>query len=480
MEISTMWRSRVLRRCLLVIVLFGICGHFLWQNFSGRDHNENIKGNLYEFTKDTNNSDKDRIKPDIPILLWWDSVYTDVDEIRQCGDKMCRITNNKQLRHHPDTSVFLFYGSKFKPFNLPLPRKPHHLWALMHEESPRNAYILSHHPALTIFNFTSTYSRRTDYPITLQWLPCPDWLHDKTYMLPLVDKNRLRNLGLAPILYIQSDCDVPSDRDSFVKQLQRYIPIDSYGTCINNKKMDKKLRFHDNMAPLEDENFYRFAARYKFTLAMENYVCDDYITEKVWRPLRLGSVPIMFSAPNIWEYMPSNKSAINIVDFEDIEDLADYIHLLDNNDKLYKQYLSYKNEKLENKHLKQILEHRDWISPTCNTRKYSINKSDFFTKKHPSIFSGYECFLCNKVHEIYGSNFEKTFQAEATHYGCPSPRKFDIQGHYSIHDDRWAAEWNYGKYEAEAMLKMYRENLVMSEKDYYKYVKKVMRTTDSY
>lgn len=81
---------------------------------------------------------------------------------------------------------------------------------------------------------------RADYPITTQWLPCSDWLQDKTFMLPLVDKNRLRKLGLAPILYLQSDCDVPSDRDNFVSRLQNFISVDSYGTCLNNKKMDAK------------------------------------------------------------------------------------------------------------------------------------------------------------------------------------------------------------------------------------------------
>jgi alpha-1,3-fucosyltransferase 10 len=133
--------------------------------------------------------------------------------------------------------IFLFYASNFKPYDLPLPRERDHLWALIHEESPRNAYILSHQPALSVFNFTSTYSMRSDYPITTQWLQCQDWIKDTKYVLPLVDKNRLRNLGLAPILYLQSDCDVPSDRDSFVKFLQNFIPVDSYGTCLQNKKM---------------------------------------------------------------------------------------------------------------------------------------------------------------------------------------------------------------------------------------------------
>ena len=137
--------------------------------------------------------------------------------------------------------MFIFYASHFKPYNLPLPRKSDHLWALVHEESPRNAYILSHEPTLTYFNFTSSYNRHSNYPITTQWLQCSDWLQDNEFVLPLADKNRLRfKYGLAPILYLQSDCDVPSDRDTFVKLLQKFIPVDSYGTCVHNKDMPKR------------------------------------------------------------------------------------------------------------------------------------------------------------------------------------------------------------------------------------------------
>lgn len=48
---------------------------------------------------------------------------------------------------------------------------------------------------------------------------------------------------------------------------------------------------------LDDEEFFAFVAQYKFTLAFENAVCDDYITEKLWRPLIVGSVPVYYGSP---------------------------------------------------------------------------------------------------------------------------------------------------------------------------------------
>ena len=55
----------------------------------------------------------------------------------------------------------------------------------------------------------------------------------------------------------------------------------------------------DPIAGYEHADFYKLTARYKFTIAIENAVCDDYVTEKVWRPLMLGSVPIVAGSPKI-------------------------------------------------------------------------------------------------------------------------------------------------------------------------------------
>lgn len=44
---------------------------------------------------------------------------------------------------------------------------------------------------------------------------------------------------------------------------------------------------------------FELLSQYKFHLAFENAVCDDYITEKLWRPLTVGSVPVYFGSPSI-------------------------------------------------------------------------------------------------------------------------------------------------------------------------------------
>lgn len=47
---------------------------------------------------------------------------------------------------------------------------------------------------------------------------------------------------LSPVLYIHSDCETPTERDKYVKELMHYVKIDSYGKCLNNKQLP--ARFH--------------------------------------------------------------------------------------------------------------------------------------------------------------------------------------------------------------------------------------------
>lgn len=55
----------------------------------------------------------------------------------------------------------------------------------------------------------------------------------------------------------------------------------------------------DYLNQLYAPQLLKFMARYKFVIAYENGVCEDYITEKFWRPLIAGSIPLYFGSPSI-------------------------------------------------------------------------------------------------------------------------------------------------------------------------------------
>lgn len=125
--------------------------------------------------------------------------------------------------------------------NMPLPRKSNHIWALLHEESPKNVPYLLFEPTLSLFNLTATFSQHSDLPLTLQYLESYDKLIDRKYFVDVQSKSRFQTEeNLAPVLFIQSICDTLSGRNDYVAELMKYIRIDSYGKCLNNNKKISK------------------------------------------------------------------------------------------------------------------------------------------------------------------------------------------------------------------------------------------------
>lgn len=165
---------------------------------------------------------------ELPIILWWSAGLFphfpgDTERI-DCHHSSCLVTRNRKVQLYKRTSAIIFYGTDFRAYEAPLPRLPHQTWALFHEESPMNNYVLSHGPGIRLFNYTATFRRESDYPLTLQWLPSLEYLLRPT-AVSLQEKNRWRREGLAPVLYMQSHCDVPSDRDRYVQELMKYIEV---------------------------------------------------------------------------------------------------------------------------------------------------------------------------------------------------------------------------------------------------------------
>jgi len=83
--------------------------------------------------------------------------------------------------------------------------------------------------------------------------------------------------------------------------------------------------------------------KYKFTLAFENSVGVDYVTEKLYHPFMAASIPIYHGAPNIHEFLPGPNSAVLVSDFASPKQLAEYIIKVAKDEHLYKSFLTIKN-----------------------------------------------------------------------------------------------------------------------------------------
>ncbi|XP_071107003.1 alpha-(1,3)-fucosyltransferase 10-like [Haliotis cracherodii] len=469
--------SKFVFRCFLLVFLFGFLGMLIlgYKIFSSSDDHPVYYDNfLVEVNEDRRPLDEEleeeNIVPGInkPIILWWTPFTGEKGIYKKCGNVKCFFTVRRAYRNHPMTSVFVFYGTDFKVTDLPLPRSHKHEWALLHEESPKNNYLFSHPEIMTLFNYTSTFKRESSYPITTQYLVGTEWLESTQYLISTGQKNKHQK-KLAPLMYAHSDCDVPSDRDHYVKMLQKYIKVDSYGTCLHNKDLPEHLK--DPIQGMDHKDFYKLAAKYKFSLAMENGICDDYITEKVWRPLMVGSLPVVMGSPKIKELLPSNHSAIIVDDFSSVKELADYLKYLNKNDAEYEKYFKWKETGITNTYLKKLVEKREW----------GVDSEEHWSPATINFIDGFECHICNAVHKNLNQQQkgQPPFKHRVTndHYGCPAPLKFDDSGKRTHDEDisrMWQWDWFYGGQVAKAARSFIDQNITFTSADLKNKLQKVL------
>nr|XP_006135987.2 alpha-(1,3)-fucosyltransferase 11 [Pelodiscus sinensis] len=218
----------------------------------------------------------------------------------------------------------------------------------------------------------------------------------------------------------------------------RHIPVDSYGKCLNNRELPSERLRDTSTATTEDSEFMNFISRYKFHLAMENAICNDYMTEKLWRPMHLGAIPVYRGSPSVRDWMPDNHSIILVDDFGSPQELAEFLNFLDQNEEEYLKYLEYKKPGgITNKFLLETMERREW----------GVNDMTL-----PNYLNAFECFVCDRENiRIDAERAHKKSRgkvpapephiAQVTHMGCPMP----VPGFGNIEDipegDSWKEMW---------------------------------------
>ncbi|EZA56575.1 hypothetical protein DMN91_003208 [Ooceraea biroi] len=363
---------------------------------------------------------------DTPVILWW-TPFGSNNQAKTCGNVKCYVTHDRRFERNALLKSILFYGSDFHVHDLPNHKSSAISWGLLHEESPRNNPILVHEEALNLFNYSSTFSRFSDVPLISFYLPRLEELIGKSYYVSTKEKTVLiRTENIAPVLYIQSDCDTASDRDRYILELMKHIRIDSYGACLNNARLDERLR-NNYLDILNGHEFLSFVSKYKFTIAFENAICDDYVTEKLWRPLIVGSVPIYYGSPSFKDWLPNNKSAVSILDFASPLELASFLHKLSKNDSAYEEYLSHK------------LGEREYQVTNRRLLEVYRRKPMGIPDEFGNYVEEFECFVCKRIH----NRKIETSVVTRRQYDCPSPRD-PVTGEITKRN-WWMTQWNIEK-----------------------------------
>ena len=138
-----------------------------------------------------------------------------------------------------------------------------------------------------------------------------------------------------------------------MQHLQRYIPVDVFGKCSGQPlpAPQREAVFGSNKTALMQE--------YWLSIAFENAIDVDYVTEKLFQPLIAGSIPVYFGAPNAREYVPDASAAVLSDAFATVDDLGAHLRdLLSSDDELQKRIAwKSKGSKKWGKTLLQALSH---------------------------------------------------------------------------------------------------------------------------
>jgi hypothetical protein len=216
----------------------------------------------------------------------------------------------------------LFLGSKCVVFHIPnLTRREVKLLTVLHAFKPRsqvwvafslesaeNYPLLNDESFMKLFDFEMSYRKKADI-----------WVPYLRHQLPLVRKAINKPQTKFCAAFISSHYN-QSKRLQVLSELMRYIRVDSYGSIFQTHKVPVDNGYKTKLDII---------AQYKFTIAFENSIGVDYVTEKFYQPLIAGSIPVYLGAPNVDEYSPGDNAYLNASDFKNVRELAEFMKSAD-------------------------------------------------------------------------------------------------------------------------------------------------------
>eukprot|EP00746_Dinoflagellata_sp_MGD_P145960 gnl/MRDRNA2_/MRDRNA2_78520_c0_seq1.p1 gnl/MRDRNA2_/MRDRNA2_78520_c0~~gnl/MRDRNA2_/MRDRNA2_78520_c0_seq1.p1 ORF type:complete len:774 (+),score=140.16 gnl/MRDRNA2_/MRDRNA2_78520_c0_seq1:138-2459(+) len=281
----------------------------------------------------------------VTILRW--SAFGGNDLAFKCPKSLCHITSNRSTLSNASALYWSGAGDLMLK-DMPATRPAGQVWALEMYESPCIYDLVQSSSLLSYFNIGIGMSPKADVQ-RCPYVPQKFLTELTAPAMPTAEKDGFRRQGTGLVAYIQGNC-VPK-RDELVEALEAEgIEVDALGECRHNRDLPMGL---DRRSTLDSAKFLGFERRYKFAIALENCECHDYVTEKLYRRLHEGVVPIYVSGNNGW--LPDPKAIIDPYKFASVRELAQELRRLDANSTAYEEHLAWKRRNFEHTELAQRL-----------------------------------------------------------------------------------------------------------------------------
>ena len=260
------------------------------------------------------------------ILIYTPYFRMPVDLAALVGNEPGRWTVDRRRISEADAVVFhapdLSMGGDARKY-------PGQLWVVWSMESAVNVPAISDPRFMRHIDIRMTYERSADV-----WAPyakSADWWRE-------VQRAEIpRKTEEKPLVLFQSSPVNRSGREGFVHELAKHIGIDSYGLFMKNRSVegpDTGVRTK-----------LRTIGGYPFCLALENSIAPDYVTEKMFEPLRAGTVPIYLGAPNARDFVPPD-SYIDAGGYGKPAELSAYLKSLIDRPAAYSAYFAWRQKPL--------------------------------------------------------------------------------------------------------------------------------------
>ncbi|ELU08694.1 hypothetical protein CAPTEDRAFT_93742 [Capitella teleta] len=251
------------------------------------------------------------------------------------ADQACQFTKDRQRLDEADALLFRARGLEM--VDLPPRRSPKQHYIVWEIEPPHKTWRFINLTQYNgFFNLTATYAWDSDIPQNEH----RNWVinQEKYDSLDKVDFVAEKRSDV-PVAWFVSRCPTQSKREDYVKEMQKYVNVDVYGQCGTMQCTYQGAHFKD------DECVRKLLGgknSYKFYLAFENSLCEDYATEKIWKVTDTNVIPVVMGAVDYKRMFPP-KTFIDVRDFESPKDLADFLLYLNKNDTEFNEYARRKS-----------------------------------------------------------------------------------------------------------------------------------------
>ena len=228
--------------------------------------------------------------------------------------------------------------------DIPAYRPPGQLWIAFLHESPQRMSMEKLTGWRGLFNASMSYMQNSDIPVTFPRYSPGN--HSKWRIAQLEQIRRNLTVKVKQktkmVAWFVSNCKTPSDREKYVRELSKYIKADVFGECGNltcPKTSENKYRDCDSMLD----------KHYKFYLAFENSLCEEYVTEKFVRMVHRDLIPVVLGGAD-YSAFTAPETYLDVRNFTSPRLLAEYMRYLDKRTDLYVDYLMRKRSMGRRRH----------------------------------------------------------------------------------------------------------------------------------